>query len=139
MSNKRIVITYGTFDLLHPGHIRLLQRARELGDYLIVGLSTDEFNTIKHKQSALTYDQRRVVLESIRYVDKVIPEIGWGQKATDIKQFGVSIFVMGSDWRGEFDHLNEHCQVIYLERTPDISTSSIKSTVQERAPSGKTQ
>lgn len=122
----KTVITYGTFDLLHVGHIRLLKRAKALGDCLIVGLSTDEFNSLKHKSSFLPYEQRKELLEAIRYVDKVIPEKSWEQKVIDVSEFGVDIFVIGDDWKGEFDFLKEYCKVIYLPRTSDISTSSIK-------------
>ena len=97
------VITYGTYDLLHYGHIELLRRAREMGDYLIVALSTDEFNQIKNKKSYYDYEQRKMMLESIRYVDLVIPEEGWGQKEKDVDRFDVDVFVMGHDWEGEFD------------------------------------
>lgn len=120
------VITYGTFDLLHIGHIRLLKRARELGDYLTVGLSTDEFNAIKHKSSFMKYETRKELLEAIRYVDLVIPEENWEQKKDDILKHNIDIFVMGDDWNGEFDFLKQHCKVIYLPRTEDISSSSLK-------------
>ena len=122
----KIVLTYGTFDLLHVGHIRLLQRARSLGDYLIVGLSTDKFNFIKHKSSFLPYDERKEILESIRYVNKVIPEECWEQKVSDVKDYSVDVFTIGDDWLGEFDFLKEHCDVIYLPRTEGISTSLLK-------------
>ena len=115
------VITYGTYDLLHYGHIELLRRAREMGDYLIVALSTDEFNQIKNKKSYYDYEQRKMMLESIRYVDLVIPEEGWGQKEKDVDRF-----VMGHDWEGEFDFLKDKCEVIYLNRTEGISTTKIK-------------
>lgn len=121
------VITYGTFDLLHYGHINLLRRAKELGDYLIVALSTDEFNlNEKGKKSFFTYDQRKQLLESIRYVDLVIPEKTWDQKYTDIKEYHVDTFVIGDDWAGKFDDLRELCNVVYLARTPEISTTEIK-------------
>ena len=120
------VITYGTYDLLHYGHIELLRRAREMGDYLIVALSTDEFNQIKNKKSYYDYEQRKMMLESIRYVDLVIPEEGWGQKEKDVDRFDVDIFVMGHDWEGEFDFLKDKCEVIYLNRTEGISTTKIK-------------
>lgn len=123
------ILTYGTFDILHRGHILLLQRARELGDKLIVGLSSDEFNSGKHKTSLLNYDNRKCVLESIKYVDLVIPELDWEQKVRDIKDHSVDIFVMGDDWQGKFDFLKEHCEVIYLSRTPDISSTLIKSSL----------
>ena len=122
----RRVITYGTYDLLHYGHIELLRRAREMGDYLIVALSSDEFNQIKHKKSYYDYEQRKMMLESIRYVDLVIPEEGWGQKEKDVDRFDVDVFVMGHDWEGEFDFLKDKCEVIYLNRTEGISTTKIK-------------
>lgn len=126
------VITYGTFDLLHYGHINLLRRAKELGDYLIVALSTDEFNwNEKNKKCYFTYEQRKQLLESIRYVDLVIPEENWEQKVSDIKEFKVDTFAMGSDWEGKFDFLKEHCDVIYLPRTPEISTTQIKSNLKD--------
>ncbi len=124
----RRVITYGTFDLLHYGHIKLLQRAKLLGDYLIVALSTDEFNLLeKSKQCYFTYDERKKMLEALRCVDLVIPETCWEQKKTDISNFKIDVFVMGDDWKGEFDFLKEQCEVIYLERTPEISTTKIKN------------
>lgn len=124
--DMKTVLTYGTFDLLHVGHIRLLERAKALGDHLIVGLSTDEFNAMKHKSSFLPYEQRKEILESIRYVDKVIAETCWEQKASDIQKYKVDVFVIGDDWAGEFDFLKQHCEVIYLPRTLDISSSSLK-------------
>lgn len=123
---KRI-ITYGTFDLLHYGHINLLRRAKELGDYLIVGLSTNKFNEIKGKKCYFSYEERKKLLEAIRYVDLVIPEDCWEQKIQDIKEYKVDIFVMGNDWEGKFDFLKDYCEVIYLERTPEISTTKIKT------------
>ncbi len=122
----KTLLTYGTFDLLHVGHVRLLQRAKELGIYLIVGLSTDEFNQLKHKSSFLPYAQRKEILEAIRYVDKVIPETCWEQKVDDVKKYGVDVFVMGDDWKGEFDFLRQYCEVVYLSRTKDISTTDLK-------------
>lgn len=121
------VITYGTFDLLHYGHINLLRRAKELGDYLIVALSTDEFNLEKGKKSYFSFEKRKQLLESIRYVDLVIPETSWDQKINDVHEFRVNTFVMGDDWFGKFDFLeNEGVEVVYLPRTPEISTSQIK-------------
>ena len=121
------VITYGTFDLLHYGHINLLQRAKALGDYLIVALSTDEFNSKeKNKITYFSYEERKRLLEAIRYVDLVIPEQNWEQKISDVKEFKVDTFVMGDDWKGKFDFLKEYCEVVYLERTPEISTTKIK-------------
>lgn len=123
----RRVITYGTFDLLHYGHINLLRRAKEQGDYLIVALSTDEFNQVeKSKVTYFTYEERKKLLEAIRYVDLVIPETCWEQKATDVQEFKADVFVMGNDWEGKFDFLKEYCEVVYLERTPEISTTKIK-------------
>ena len=124
---KRI-ITYGTFDLLHYGHIELLKRAKALGDYLIVALSTDEFNMkSKNKQSFFSYEKRKALLEAVRYVDLVIPEENWEQKRQDIHEYHIDTFVMGDDWKGKFDFLKEEgCDVIYLSRTPEISTTQIK-------------
>jgi len=122
----RKVITYGTFDLLHYGHINLLKRAREQGEYLIVALSTSEFNEKKGKKSYFAYEERKKLVESIRYVDLVIPEIEWDQKIQDVEEFGVAVFVMGDDWKGRFDFLKAYCEVVYLERTPEISTTKIK-------------
>ncbi|MEL4024104.1 glycerol-3-phosphate cytidylyltransferase [Lysinibacillus endophyticus] len=123
---KRI-ITYGTFDLLHYGHINLLKRAKNMGDYLIVGLSTDEFNQRKGKACYFEYEKRKQLLESIRYVDFVIPETSWEQKQVDIEKYNIDIFVIGDDWEGKFDYLNKYCKVKYLSRTPKISTTKIKT------------
>lgn len=124
---KRI-LTYGTFDLLHYGHIRLLKRAKELGDYLIVAISTDEFNAIKNKKAYHNYETRKQMLEAIRYVDLVIPENTWEQKAKDVVNYNVDVVVMGSDWKDseKFEYLRNLCDVVYLERTEGISTSKIK-------------
>ena len=124
---KRI-LTYGTFDLLHYGHIRLLKRAKELGDYLIVALSTDEFNQLKNKKAYHNYETRKKMLEAIRYVDLVIPEENWNQKINDVKEYHVDMVVMGSDWNGneKFEILKPYCEVVYLERTEGISTTKIK-------------
>lgn len=131
------VITYGTFDLLHYGHINLLRRAKELGDYLIVALSTDEFNwNEKQKKCYFSYEQRKHLLESIRYVDLVIPETCWEQKASDIIEYRIDTFVMGDDWKGKFDDLKEFCEVIYLPRTPEISTTQIKSDLKDQETNG---
>lgn len=120
------VITYGTYDLLHFGHIELLRRAKEMGDYLIVVLSSDEFNKMKSKKSYYNYEQRKTMLEAIRYVDLVIPEDNWEQKISDVKTYHVDKFVMGHDWDRKFDFLKEYCEVIYLKRTEGISTTKIK-------------
>lgn len=125
------VITYGTFDLLHWGHIRLLKRARELGDHLTVGLSTDEFNKSKNKESYYSFEERKYILESIRYVDKVIPEESWEQKISDIINNNIDIFVMGDDWKGKFDYLKKYCEVVYLPRTENVSTTKIKLDLME--------
>lgn len=124
----RRVLTYGTFDLLHYGHIRLLKRAAELGDYLIVALSTDEFNAGKGKSSFYSYGVRKEMLEAIRYVDLVIPEENWEQKADDVKKYDVDVVVMGGDWAGSdrFEYLKEYCDVVYLDRTEGISTTDVK-------------
>lgn len=122
---KRI-LTYGTFDLLHYGHIRLLKRAKAMGDYLIVALSTDEFNAGKGKKAYHTYETR--MLEAIRYVDLVIPEENWEQKINDVKEYHVDTVVMGGDWAGsdKFDYLKDYCELVFLDRTPGISTTQIK-------------
>ena len=121
------VLTYGTFDLLHKGHIRLLKRAKEQGDYLIVGVSTDEFNALKGKKSYFSFEERKEMLEAIRFVDEVIAENEWEQKIEDVKKYEVDIFVMGDDWEGKFDFLKEHCDVVYLTRTEGISATKIKT------------
>lgn len=122
---KRI-LTYGTFDLLHIGHINILKRAKAQGDYLIVALSTDEFNAVKGKKAYHSYQERKSLLEAVRYVDLVIPENNWDQKIDDVKNYHVDTFVMGDDWQGKFDFLKEHCEVVYLPRTEGISTTKIK-------------
>lgn len=122
------VLTYGTFDLLHYGHIRLLRRAKQLGDYLIVAVSTDEFNAIKGKKAFHDYETRKMMLEAVRYVDLVIPEENWEQKVDDIVNYKVDICVMGSDWADsdKFDYLKDHCELVFLDRTEGISTTKIK-------------
>ena len=122
------VLTYGTYDLLHYGHIRLLKRAKELGDYLIVALSTDEFNAIKGKSAYHNYETRKKMLEAIRYVDLVIPENNWEQKIDDVKNYHVDVTVMGGDWEGneKFEQLKPYCEVVYLPRTEGVSTTKIK-------------
>lgn len=128
------VITYGTFDLLHYGHINLLKRAKSLGDYLIVGLSTDEFNNKdKNKECYFDYDNRKSLLDAVRYVDLVIPEENWEQKKSDIQKYNVDVFVIGDDWKGKFDYLKEFgVDVVYLPRTKEISTSKIKDDLNRR-------
>ncbi|MBY0243878.1 MAG: glycerol-3-phosphate cytidylyltransferase [Sphingobacteriaceae bacterium] len=125
---KRI-ITYGTFDLTHIGHINLLRRAKQMGDYLIVALSTDEFNATKGKHAIFPYEHRKEILESIRFVDLVIPEHNWEQKSQDVVNLQADIFVMGHDWEGKFDFLKSYCDVVYLLRTDDISTTEIKQII----------
>ena len=123
----RRVITYGTFDLLHYGHINLLRRAKSYGDYLIVVVSSDEFNLReKNKKCYFNYEIRKQLVEAVRYVDLVIPEESWEQKVSDIKEYHVDTFIMGDDWVGKFDYLKEHCEVVYLPRTPEVSTTQIK-------------
>lgn len=121
----KTILTYGTFDLLHVGHISLLKRAKSYGDHLIVGLSTDEFNLLKNKRSVHSYEHRKIILEAISYIDFVMPEYSWSQKEEDIKKYNVDIFIIGDDWKYKFDDLKRLCEVIYLERTPDISSSKL--------------
>lgn len=130
--NMKKVITYGTFDLLHWGHINILRRAKEMGDYLVVAISTDEFNRLKHKEAYHNYENRKMILEAIRYVDEVIPENDWEQKIQDVQNHGIDLFVMGDDWAGEFDFLKDYCEVVYLNRTEGISTSQIKNELSEK-------
>ena len=120
------VLTYGTFDLLHIGHINILKRAKTFGDYLVVGLSTDNFNSIKNKTSYHSFLERKQLLESVRFVDLVIPEENWDQKIEDIKKYHIDVFVMGDDWKGKFDFLSDYCEVVYLPRTEGISTTKIR-------------
>ena len=120
------VITYGTFDLLHVGHINLLRRAKALGDYLIVVVSSDEFNAGKGKKAYHSFEDRKKILEAIRYVDEVLPEYTWEQKIDDVVNNNVDVFVMGDDWKGKFDFLKDYCEVVYLPRTEGISTTKIK-------------
>ncbi|KQQ57116.1 glycerol-3-phosphate cytidylyltransferase [Pseudomonas sp. Leaf127] len=127
----RTVLTYGTFDVLHAGHVRLLARAKALGDRLIVGLSTDDFNTLKHKSSLLDFNNRRIVLEAMRYVDLVFPEGNWDQKLADVRRYHVNVFVMGDDWEGKFDFLKSECEVVYLPRTENISSTLIRQELQD--------
>lgn len=133
MIMKRI-ITYGTFDLLHYGHINLLKRAKNLGDYLIVAVSTDEFNLLeKNKICYFTYEQRKALVEAVRYVDLVIPETCWEQKRRDIHEYHIDTFVIGDDWEGKFDFLKEEgAEVVYLPRTPEVSSTQIKKDMKQR-------
>ena len=125
----RTVITYGTFDMFHIGHLNLLKRLSERGDRLIVGVSTDEFNLLKGKKTLIPYDQRAKIVEAIDCVDLVIPENDWAQKVRDVKEYNVDTFAIGEDWKGEFDFLQEYCEVLYLERTKDISTTDLKRSL----------
>ena len=128
------ILTYGTYDLLHYGHIRLLKRAKDLGDYLIVALSTDEFNESKGKKAYYDYETRKKMLEAIKYVDLVIPEENWEQKINDVKEYKIDTVVMGSDWKDSdrFNYLKEYCEVVYLERTEGISTTKIKGDLKDK-------
>ena len=127
------VITYGTFDLLHYGHINLLKRAKALGDYLVVVVSTDEFNcNEKRKKCYFSYEERKALVEAVRYVDLVIPETCWEQKETDVMEYHIDTFVMGDDWTGKFDFLKDKCDVVYLPRTPEISTTKIKKDLYDK-------
>ncbi len=123
---SKTVITYGTFDLFHIGHLKLLQRLKQLGDKLIVAVSTDEFNAGKNKKTIIPYEQRSEIVSNIKCVDVVIPENSWEQKIGDVKKYNVDIFGIGNDWEGKFDFLKEYCQVYYLERTKGISSTQIK-------------
>ncbi len=123
------VLTYGTFDMFHIGHLNILKRAKKLGDRLIVGVSTDEFNKIKGKKTLIPYEDRKTIVEAIRYVDLVIPEHSWEQKIEDIKKYDIDILVMGDDWKGKFDHLAKYCEVVYLPRTKGISSSYLKKAI----------
>ncbi|MFW0776196.1 MAG: glycerol-3-phosphate cytidylyltransferase [Rickettsiales bacterium] len=126
---ERVVITYGTFDMFHIGHLKLLRRLKEMGDRLVVGVSTDEFNALKGKKTLIPYDQRAAIVEAIDCVDLVVPEDNWEQKVDDIQKYGVDVFAIGDDWRGKFDFLGEHCEVVYLSRTKNISTTELKRSL----------
>ena len=127
------VVTFGVYDYFHLGHLRLFTAAKELGDYLIVAISTDEFNwNEKRKKCYFTYEQRKTLVEAVRYVDLVIPETCWEQKISDVKEFKVDTFVIGDDWKGKFDYLKDCCEVVYLPRTPEISTTQIKKELSKR-------
>ncbi|MCK5077175.1 MAG: glycerol-3-phosphate cytidylyltransferase [Calditrichia bacterium] len=123
------ILTYGTFDLFHYGHLKILERAKQLGDYLVVAVSTDEFNAVKGKKCVYPYEHRAQIVEAIKYVDKVIPEKNWEQKISDVKEHDIDVFMIGKDWEGKFDFLKEYCEVVYLERTKDISTTELKNEI----------
>jgi len=129
IQKRKVVITYGTFDMFHIGHLNILKKAKELGDYLIVAVSTDSFNEIKGKKTLIPYDQRAEIVKSIKYVDYVIPENSWDQKINDIKKYSVDVFVIGDDWKGKFDYLEKLCEVVYLERTKGVSTTYLKKSL----------
>ena len=126
MKKEKIVLTYGTFDMFHIGHLNLLNRLKSLGDKLIVAVSTDEFNSIKGKKTLIPFEQRALIVQNIKCVDIVIAEENWEQKIYDIKKYNVDIFAMGDDWQGKFDFLKDYCEVIYLPRTQNISTTELK-------------
>lgn len=125
----RTIITYGTFDMFHIGHLNLLRRLKEMGDKLIVAVSTDEFNELKGKQVIIPYEQRAQIVQAIEYVDEVIPEQSWEQKKSDVSEYAVDVFAIGKEWEGEFDFLKPQCEVVYLERTSGISTTALKGTL----------
>jgi glycerol-3-phosphate cytidylyltransferase len=129
MKTQTTVITYGTFDMFHIGHLRLLQRLQQMGDRLIVGVSTDAFNAIKEKKTLIPYEQRAEIVSNIKGVNRVIPETNWEQKIDDIQKYDVNTFAIGEDWRGKFDFLKDYCEVVYLERTKDISTTQLKKSL----------
>ena len=130
----RTIITYGTFDLFHVGHVRLLQRLFELGDRLVVGISTDDFNEKKGKKSFYSYEERAEIVASCKYVSEVFPEKEWGQKRLDVMHYSADVFVMGDDWQGKFDELADICEVKYLPRTDAISTTYIKKSLSKIRP-----
>lgn len=126
----KTVLTYGTFDLFHIGHLNILKRARELGDKLIVAVSTDEFNATKGKTTLMPFEHRMELVRSVRFVDEVIAESNWDQKISDVQKHKVDVFVMGSDWQGKFDFLKPHCEVVYLPRTDNVSSTDLKKAIQ---------
>lgn len=127
----RKVLTYGTFDLFHIGHLNLLRRAKELGDYLVVAVSSDDFNAIKGKKCVIPDYERMAIVEAIKYVDEVIPENSWDQKIKDVQEHDIDVFVMGDDWKGKFDFLKDYCEVVYLPRTEGISTTQLKNDLKK--------
>ena len=129
----RKTITYGTFDLFHKGHVNLLRRVSELGDHLIVALSTDEFNREKGKECFYSYEDRATVVNSIRYVDEVIPENSWEQKVSDVLKYKIDIFAIGDDWANKFNFLSEYCEVVYIPRTPNVSSALIKKALRDKS------
>jgi glycerol-3-phosphate cytidylyltransferase len=129
LDRSRTAITYGTYDLFHIGHVNLFRRIKDHYDVLVVAVSTDEFNEVKGKRSAMPFDDRVEMVRSCRYVDVVIPESTWDQKRDDIRRCGADALVMGSDWSGHFDSLRDVCDVVYLPRTEGVSSSELKSVI----------
>ena len=125
----RRVLTYGTFDLLHYGHLNILKNCKNMGDHLTVGLSSNEFNLLKGKQCEMSFEERKEILQNINYIDQIIKEDNWDQKIEDIKKYNIDVFIMGDDWKGKFDYLKEYCEVIYLPRTEFISTTLLKEII----------
>ncbi|TEW56615.1 glycerol-3-phosphate cytidylyltransferase [Psychromonas sp. RZ22] len=123
------ILTYGTYDLFHIGHVKLFKRLKAMGDNLIVGVSTDHFNKLKDKHSIFSYEERAGIVKACRYVDLVIPENNWEQKKNDIEKYNITTFAMGDDWQGRFDHLKAQCEVIYLPRTENISSTDVKQNI----------
>jgi len=126
---SKTVITYGTFDMFHIGHLRLLKRMAEFGDRIIVAVSTDDFNARKGKKALIPYVERKEIIESLRFVDLVIAEEDWDQKVSDIRQYHVDTFVMGDDWVGKFDSLKSFCEVVYLKRTSGVSSTELRDSL----------
>lgn len=126
MKKEKIVLTYGTFDMFHIGHLNLLNRLKNLGSKLLVAVSTDEFNALKGKKTLIPFEQRALIVQNIKCVDMVIAEDSWEQKIEDVKKYNIDIFAMGDDWEGKFDFLKDYCEVIYLPRTENISTTQLK-------------
>ena len=122
-------ITYGTFDMFHVGHLNLLRRLKEQSTTLTVAISTDEFNLLKGKKTLIPFEQRKEIVENIRFVDRVIGEESWEQKVEDVKKYNIDTFAIGKDWEGKFDFLKDHCNVVYLDRTENISTTKLKKAL----------
>jgi len=125
----KTVITYGTFDMFHIGHLRILQRLSEMAERVIVAVSTDEFNALKGKKCLIPYEHRAEIIRNLKMVDRVIPETHWEQKVEDVQKYNVDIFAIGDDWEGKFDFLKEYCEVKYMERTKDVSTTQLKKSL----------
>lgn len=126
---KRVVLTYGTFDLFHVGHLNILNRLKQYGDYLVVGVSTDNFNEKKGKKTIIPFHDRAEIVRGLKCADLVIPEESWEQKKIDIEKYNVSVFGMGHDWEGRFDELKPYCEVVYLPRTDGISSTDLKKAL----------